>query len=211
MDIDTLLSPPDVSAIVAWGLTVYHRYTGLAISYQREINTLYHRNQVITLKYPKHPCHQGDASLSVLSVGYLKQSFLIAPTSIQGVEQRSLCLSNGCDMFRFKYITVSSSIQSWLLILICFCCLIIRLHIRDNQVFSSSSPELELYLIFSISKVKIWSFSIYKPSFWQCFYPRGSSIRQYILFIIMTSKANHIIIEYNIASMSQLLTQWNIN
>ena len=54
------------------------------IKYQREINTLYHPNQTITLKYPKHCCHQydtGDTSCQLFEIDLSYRS-----SYIQGVE-----------------------------------------------------------------------------------------------------------------------------
>ena len=58
------------------------------IKYQREINTLYHPNQTITLKYPKHSCHQndtGDTSCQVFEIDLPYHS-----SYIQGVEHQQL-------------------------------------------------------------------------------------------------------------------------
>ena len=67
----------------------------MVIKYQREINTLYHRNQAITLKYPEHPCHQPDA---------VYQFPCYLSTYIQDTGQWRISVTIGWDKFSLKCI-----------------------------------------------------------------------------------------------------------
>ena len=110
------------------------------IKYQREINTLYHPNQTITLKYPKHCCHQygaRDTSCHVFEIDLSYHSLLYpgswTPTTWNKINNQNISL------LRLKFIAI---LVVWLSVYN------LRLHTLRPRQFSQSqhSYRLERYI-----------------------------------------------------------------